>query len=297
MLAGDYTWDIMPESKDKKSHRVAISQGGGEQALRKRQATAQLCFRPALRANQKQPRPSIIFRGKGTRVSAVEKSAYHPNVKVFFQPKAWADSPFCEEWIKWFATEVGEPEEEKLLLCDNLAGQVAEGFRAAAASANITVWYLSSGNTDKNQPVDAGYGQSVRKAMGRLQDEWLLDPDNLGKWTGDKTMSASDRRVLLTIWLGEAVEEVNKNADMLRKCFEHTGCHLAADLSEDHLVQFDGMVKPLDYLQGAPLPDFSVLGHDEVAVDIPDELPDDQDEDIDSWDNGGDEASQSGNLQ
>jgi hypothetical protein len=40
----------------------------------------------------------MFFRGKGT-VKAKEEHAYHPDVVVLFQSKAWADQPTVVEWV------------------------------------------------------------------------------------------------------------------------------------------------------------------------------------------------------
>jgi hypothetical protein len=128
--------------------------------------------------------------------------------------------------------------------------------------------------------------------MGHQQDEWLMDEDNLEKWTGK--MCASERRVLMTHWLGEAAREVNDpaNESTLRKYFEHTGCLLAADRSEDGGVKLDGLVGTPDYLQGDKLPPFSVL--DVVVTEAPGELREEPADEQDSWDNGLDQAEESG---
>ncbi|CAN0415556.1 unnamed protein product [Pylaiella littoralis] len=71
---------------DKGSIRVRVSQPSA--GLDKRQCTMQLCFGPG----DVLFRPGIIFRGTGTRISAVEKAAWHKGVDVSFQACAWADS-------------------------------------------------------------------------------------------------------------------------------------------------------------------------------------------------------------
>ena len=35
------------------------------------------------------------------------------------------------------------------------------------------------GTTDLTQPVDAGFGRAVKAAIGREQENWLLQGDNL----------------------------------------------------------------------------------------------------------------------
>ena len=40
---------------------------------------------------------SITCRGQGKQISAQECAAWHPDVQVRFQKKAWADDELCEE--------------------------------------------------------------------------------------------------------------------------------------------------------------------------------------------------------
>jgi hypothetical protein len=90
--------------------RVPINQGND--AWHKRQYTAQLAFRPALPPRptteaaaalydkhlQHQPRPAIVFRGKGC-VSQAERDSYHDDVDVYWQANAWVDSRVANEWV------------------------------------------------------------------------------------------------------------------------------------------------------------------------------------------------------
>lgn len=79
--------------------RVWMAEPGGG-ALSKRQATLQLCL--SADPERPQPRPAIIFRGKGLRITAEEnfKLAWDRRVDVYFQENAWLDGNIAEEWVK-----------------------------------------------------------------------------------------------------------------------------------------------------------------------------------------------------
>ena len=68
----------------------------------------------------------------------------------------------------------------------------------------------------------------------------------------EKPFTTSDRRILITQWVGEAFEELKKPEydNMRRRCFEKTGCLLTADGSNDELVQPEGLI---NYRVMAPL--------------------------------------------
>ena len=72
-----------------------------------------------LRAEGKQPKIAIIFRGKGF-IGRDERLAYHSDVDVLFQQNAWADKKVSLEWIaKTLAPEV-KGLNRFILFCDNL---------------------------------------------------------------------------------------------------------------------------------------------------------------------------------
>ena len=89
------TYEMLEKKNpNNREHKVWISQPGS--GLDNRQCTLQICFRPT----GKQPRVAIIFNGKGKRISEDEKNAWHPDVDVYFQENAWADTAFSVEWVK-----------------------------------------------------------------------------------------------------------------------------------------------------------------------------------------------------
>ena len=98
-----------PENRTKK---VWISQP--QSGLDKRQCSLQVCFRP----EDTQPRIAIIFKGRGKRISTVERESWDPDVDVLFQKKAWAVSI---EWLCLTLAQVVQNLDRFVLLCDNQA--------------------------------------------------------------------------------------------------------------------------------------------------------------------------------
>ena len=60
--------------------------------------------------------------------------------------------------------------------------------------------------------------------------------ENLEKYTNGK-ISVSERRVLMTKWVGDAC--VNTNQDMVHMSFKKCGISLALDGSENHLLNIE----------------------------------------------------------
>ncbi|CAM9727654.1 unnamed protein product [Ectocarpus sp. 6 AP-2014] len=103
------------------------------------------------------------------------------------------------------------PEEQSLLLADNLHGQTTEEFHQYLhKECNTLLWHLPAGCTDEVQPIDAGYGRRLKVAVGVQLDKWLESGDSLQKWEA-KALTCSERRVLLTSWVAQATEEIDKD--------------------------------------------------------------------------------------
>ena len=89
-------------------------------------------------------------------------------------------------------------------------------------------------------------GQAVRAAIGDEIDVWLDNESNLLRWQG--TMSVSERRVLMTQWIGRAWEKVKKeNQSLLWRSFEKTGLLMRADKKDEDRICPEGLTKPYSF--------------------------------------------------
>jgi hypothetical protein len=189
----------------------------------------------------------MIFRGTGIRIKQSEYDQYHPDVTVRFQPKAWADRNFCVTWAEEdfcdYILESGECDATKefLLSHDNLDGQVQPEWKAALRSRGVkgNAHSLLAGNTDGIQVVDGGVGASIKREEEEVFDEWCETPTNWAEWSSGR-MSASRKRVLFTMWYGEAWDRVCKVFNFC-KVFDKTGANLTADGSEDDKIKIEGL--------------------------------------------------------
>ena len=66
-------------------------QGTGSEGLTKRQYTVHIFINAGNTREQTHGYLDLICRGKGNKVSEVEKRAYNANVNVRWQKKAWVD--------------------------------------------------------------------------------------------------------------------------------------------------------------------------------------------------------------
>ena len=84
--------------------------------------------------------------------------------------------------MKRTLTESVKDDEQFVLFCDNLTGQVSSEFKEVVAKLGGVVWYGLPGATDLWQPVDAGYAQILKVLIGQAQRKWLDDEENAEKW-------------------------------------------------------------------------------------------------------------------
>ena len=117
------TYEYVPRGEGS-THNTWIGQPGS--GLEKRQCTLQICFR----YGGPQPKIAVIFRGTGQRIRKEELDAFHPDVDVYWQQNAWADTQFSVDWAKKTLREFTEKNELNrfLLICDNLTGQKHQDF-------------------------------------------------------------------------------------------------------------------------------------------------------------------------
>ena len=188
----------------------------------------------------------MIFRGTGKRITAVEKAAWHKGVEVYWQACVETDSAFCNSWAGntyrkgVSGSSIAAPEEQSILFADNLYGQTTEDFKRVLKECNTLLWLLPPKCTDEVQPVDAGYGRLFKVLVGKSLGAWLLNGDNVERWKSNK-LTASDRRVLITQWVGEAAKQIDSDIRYRRRLFEKTGLAMTADGSDDNLINLEGV--------------------------------------------------------
>ena len=228
---------------------------GPSESLEKRQCTLQVCFRGV----GQQPRLAIIFRGEGNITDVERRRLDASGCDYYFNGKAWASPEFTEKWVANSMKETlkslcpdGKP---VILLADNLAGQdtrfsageLGRRTRAQASTIGFEWWNFPSGCTDAVQPVDAGLGRELKRAIGIISDEWLSNEINITRWEGGdphrgiKPLAAWERRCLLAEWAAEGWRRLCARPKSLQRYFEKTGCHIAITTSQDHKIRLEQM--------------------------------------------------------
>ena len=84
-------------------------------------------------------------------------------------------------------------------------------------------------------------GAQLKADYNQVQEEWLEDPENLEKWE-QQSISAGDRRILITHWLADAAERFRKRGQAIcASSWARTGCGMSMDGSGDDAIVVSGV--------------------------------------------------------
>ena len=85
------------------------------------------------------------------------------------------------------------------------------------AKLNAVVWCGLKNATDLWLLIDAGYAEKLKTMIIHSFFDWLDDDDNAKSWYGIEKFTPSERRILLTHWIGDAYRKlVDSRWDSLR---------------------------------------------------------------------------------
>ena len=190
-----------------------------------------------------QAKLTISFRGTGKRTSPEVRAAWHPDVCVRFQKKAWADEAVCEDYALVEMAEITAAARlagrESVAILDNLHGHTTEAHLANLARNHCKRHLLPGNTTDELQLVDAGVGHALKIEMAHLHDEWLSKDNNLELWTAATDFPLWRKRALVTWLAAQAWERVCSHFDF-EAAAARLGMRMTIDGSGDELIRIQG---------------------------------------------------------
>ena len=181
----------------------------------------------------------------GKRITKEERAAWHKDVRVRFQPKAWYDEEMCEQYaleeVKEITAESRKAGRESVAIFDNLSGQTTPLHLKNLAKNKCKRHLLPAGMTDELQLVDDGVGFALKNEMGRLHDNWLMEEGNLEMWTaGGKEFPMWQKRVLITQLAAPAWENICGRFDF-EKAATRLGMRMTINGSGDQHIRIQGV--------------------------------------------------------
>ena len=247
-------------------------------------------------------KPLLMFKGKPIstdRRRAAEMKKYHPGVKVIFNDKAYANTENLIEWVKSqyshasaFSFRENEPrflaldafaphrnkgakrggkESEKERLKREKTERLQQELRDEFTKLNTTLSLIPGGCTGYVQVLDV----SVNKIIKDYIDEYesIHIDENIEQWKKNG-YSVSDRRILMTEWVGKAWERLHiEHKDTIINTFQNVGLSLNPDGSEDHKLKIKDLpnITVGDWhrqVEGVPIVDLINEGEgDTIIVD------------------------------
>ena len=128
--------------------------------------------------------------------------------------------------------------EEMLLVLDEHRAQMTEEFKRKLQELSSTPVFVPGGCTSLVQPVDVVFNAPFKAAVEKIAQKHMLD--NLDLYVHGK-FTASERRVLLSKWIGEAWEKVCTKPELITRGFRKCGISIAVDGSEDEVININGV--------------------------------------------------------
>ena len=185
--------------------------------------------------------PTVIFRGKGLRTSAKEKQSYERRVKVIYQEKAWCDEQIMKEWIstEWlnpFKNPIGQNSDGEILIADVHRAQ--RTVKKLLKKHKIFQVNVPPGCTSRVQVVEVSINRPFKDEIRSLFEDHL--DKKLDQYV-DVKINASQRRVLMTKWVGEVWSKVRKMKDCIIHSFKKCGFSVALDGSKNNEVNIEGL--------------------------------------------------------
>ena len=124
--------------------------------------------------------------------------------------------------------------EEMLLVLDEHRAQMTEEFKRKLQELSSTPVFVPGGCTSLVQPVDVVFNAPFKAAVEKIAQKHMLD--NLDLYVHGK-FTASERRVLLSKWIGEAWEKVCTKPELITRGFRKCRISIAVDGSEDEVIK------------------------------------------------------------
>ena len=185
-----------------------------------------------------------------------------------FQDNAWCDENIMKTWInqQWKPACNGN----MMLVMDVHKAQTTNTIKHMLRSCNTEPVLVPPGTTSLVQPVDVVINAPFKAAIEEKATAHLQD--NLNDYVTGK-ISASDRRVLFTKWVGQSWADLSTNQQMTIRSFEKCGISVPIDGSNNAAINIRGLE---DYTVGL------LTSDDEDPFD--DDDPNDDEENDDSFD-------------
>ena len=189
-------------------------------------------------------RPLLIFKGKDCKKNAkiqAEMRQYDDRVAIEWDENAYCNSKIMVRWLKkQYAWSSGTffnkaRPHPRLLTLDVFKGHKTPDVKQAMKELNIIPSFVPAGCTGYVQVLDVAINKPLKHRIEQQANAHY--EQNFKEWKAGQ-YSVSDRRVMLTKWVGQAWTELHKDhGELIRQTFRRVGLSLAVDGSEDREIK------------------------------------------------------------
>lgn len=182
-------------------------------------------------------RPMIVFRGKRLRITTKERKRWDKRVMVKFQENACVDKTIGLQWVQfpWRQTTF----EPRLLVLDVHKAQKTEAFIHALRLRHTTPAFVPPGCTGLVQPLDVALNKPFKNLVDTQYNTHF--EEHLDEWVHGK-LSASERRILMTQWIGSAwTAFCSEYQETIKASFIKCGVTVPIDGSNDAAINIRGL--------------------------------------------------------
>ena len=203
---------------DKGSPEVRCATHGS--GLDKRKYSVQLTI---FAARKPRVKPLVIFWAKRLRIKSKEQDALDRRVQVLFQEKALSAEPVMLDWIsqQWNNCSIKPPtngSSGKILISDVHRAQQTGKVKCILKKKNKTnLINVPPGCASRVKPLDVVFNKPFKDIIRQLFEQHI--DENLVNYNEGK-ITASQRRVLITKWVGTAWSKMSKKEDTISRNFK-----------------------------------------------------------------------------
>ena len=205
----------------------------------KRFCTSQVTL--CAQADQQDVKLEVIFRSRsgGANIDKTEQAFYknHPEIKVRWQHKAWADEEVIFDYLMDFREQTMD-KGEVVLFMDNHGSQRTPLVQLTMEALDIKPIFFPANCTDCVSPVDRNIGAWLKRKVYMYQEEELEDHEHWSLSVAEGGLTAPEKRMMVVKWLSRAWEEFKTTRmHTINSAWVDSGIMLAVDGTENHLIK------------------------------------------------------------
>ena len=195
-------------------------------------------------------KPKLIFHGTAGPMGKIytqESHLYSPDITVEFNKTAYNNEALFNQWMdeEYASAIIGM--EEVLLVMDVATFHKTDAIKKRLKELKTTLALIPPGLTSFLQPLDTAVNAPFKVWLEEFVDVYVTEKEQQNpniKWT------VSDRRVMITWTVAQAVCRLEEKSDLVRQAFIQTGISIRPDGSQNYLIKIKDVAKSLIHWTG-----------------------------------------------